>query len=334
MTSKRAKVDDVARLARVSAATVSRVLNGKDLAHFTPETADRVVAAARKLNYRPSELGRSLRTSTSRAAALLVPTTVGLSAELADSLEPVLYRNGLSMLLCNTGGIPERQDEYLAQVESRGVSAIVLSGVVKSPNLLRLSTMRTPVVFVNRRPPKPIKGDFVGIDYRAAGRDVADYFVAKGFHDCAVIQGLQADGASVERLAGFVERLREEGITLPMARRIKSPLTPEAGYSRGKLLLSGPRRPRAVFCGNNSVAYGLYRVCAEMRLRIPDDVAIFGFDDNRMNRWLAPWLSSVRIPVQDFGPAVAKILTDRSSEDRRGPQTVILPHKLVLRESA
>ena len=171
------------------------------------------------------------------------------------------------MLLCNTGEIPERQDAYLDQVESRGVSAIVLSGVVKSPNLLRASTMRTPVVFVNRRPPKPIKGDFVGIDYRAAGRDVAEYFVAKGFDDCAVIQGRQADGASVERLTGFVQRLREEGITLPMARRIKSPLTPEAGYSRGKLLSVRPAPAARCVLRKQLVAYGLYRVCAEMRLR-------------------------------------------------------------------
>ena len=103
------------------------------------------------------------------------------------------------MLLCNTGEDPERQDEYLDQIVSRGISAIVLLGAVESPYLLRLSQMDAPLVFVNRRAPAPIKGDFVGIDNVAAGRDIADHFIAKGYRDCAVVHGPQRYAASSER---------------------------------------------------------------------------------------------------------------------------------------
>lgn len=331
----RAKVGDVARLANVSVATVSRVLNGKDPQRFSGETAERVLAAARTLQYTPSELGRSLRTARARAAALLVPDAANsFCGDVASSLEPALHEAGLSMLLCNTAEDPERQDEYLDQIVSRGISAIVLLGAVESPYLLRLSQMDAPLVFVNRRAPAPIKGDFVGIDNVAAGRDIADHFVAKGYRDCAVVHGPQRYAASSERLIGFRARLAEHGVDLPPDRQLESALNSEAGYERARVLLARPDRPRAIFCGNDLIAYGVHRASVEAGLRIPDDLAIFGFDDNRLNRWLAPWLSTVHVPVQDFGPAIAEILKARETDAVHVPRTVLLPHQLVLRESA
>lgn len=332
---KRPKVGDVARLANVSVATVSRVLNGKDTARFSGETAQRVIAVARELNYLPSELGRSLRTARARAAALLVPdATNGFCADVASSLEPVLREAGMSMLLCNTAENPERQDEYLDQMVSRGISEIVLLGAVESPNLLRISQSGPPLVFVNRRPPDPIKGHFVGIDNRAAGRDVADHFIASGYSNCAVIHGPQRYAASAERLAGFRTRLRKHGVKLAPDRQVESALTSEAGYGRARQLLVGRNRPRAIFCGNDSIAYGVYRAGIEAGLDVPGDLAIFGFDDNRLNRWLAPWLSTVHVPVQDFGPAIAEILQERPDGAARAPRTVLLPYTLVIRDSA
>jgi LacI family transcriptional regulator len=332
---RRPKVVDVARRAGVSVATVSRVLNGKDTARFSGETADRVWAVARELNYSPSELGRSLRTAKSRAAALLVPdATNGFCADVASSLEPVLREAGMSMLLCNTAEDPERQDEYLEQVVSRGVSAVVLLGAVESPGLLRISRTDTPVVFVNRRPPDPVKGHFVGIDNRSAGAAVAEHFVARGYEDCAVVIGPQRYAASAERLAGFRAKLKEHGIKLPAGRQIESALTSEAGYEQARSLLAAAKPPRAIFCGNDSIAYGVHCAATEAGLHVPRDLAIFGFDDSRLNRWLAPWLSTVHVPVQDFGPAIAEILQDRRKGVAQSPSTVLLPYTLVIRDSA
>jgi LacI family transcriptional regulator len=332
---RRPKVIDVARRAGVSVATVSRVLNGKDTARFSGETADRVWAVARELNYSPSELGRSLRTAKSRAAALLVPdATNGFCADVASSLETTLREAGMSMLLCNTAESPERQDDYLEQVISRGISAVVLLGAVESPGLLRIAKTDTPVVFVNRRPPDPVKGHFVGIDNRSAGAAVAEHFVARGYKDCAVIHGPQRYAASAERLAGFRAKLKEHGIKLPASRQIESALTSEAGHEQAQALLASAKPPRAVFCGNDSIAYGVYRAAAEAGLDVPRDLAIFGFDDNRLNQWLAPWLSTVHVPVQDFGPAIAEILQERREGAAQSPATVLLPYTLVIRDSA
>ncbi|WP_198083437.1 LacI family DNA-binding transcriptional regulator [Variovorax sp. E3] len=334
-TTKRPTVEDVARKANVSVATVSRVLANVDPRRFSAETAERVRKAAREMNYQPSELGRSLRTATARAAALLVPdTTNEFCADVASSLEGALQRNGLSMMLCNTAEDPAKQDAYLEQIESRGISAIVLQGVVESPALLRMSAGGTPMVFVSRRPPDPVKGDFVGVDNRGAGADVADHFLSKGYEDCAAIHGSLRYAASRERLIGFSERLGQHGVSLVAERRIQSQLTPEAGHRHARALLSGKSPPRAIFCGNDSIAYGVYRAAIDMGLRVPNDLAIFGFDDNRLNRWLAPWLSTVHVPVSDFGEAVAGLLKEQSLGGKREPRTVLLPHSLAIRESA
>jgi LacI family transcriptional regulator len=330
MREPRAKVRDVAALAETSVATVSRVLNGKDSTHFSSETAARVLAAARRLDYRPSELGRQLRTAKANAAALLVPdASNSFCADVAWSLEPALHKAGLSMLLCNTGEEPDRQDEYLAQMVSRGISAIVLLGAVESPLLREMSGGDATLVFVNRRPPAPITGHFVGIDNRAAGRHVAEHFIARGYHDCAVIHGPQRYAASAERLEGFNARMSEAGVSVPAFRRVESALRSEAGYARAMDLLAGSR-PRAIFCGNDAIAYGVNLAVQEARLRVPEDVAIFGFDGSRLNRWLAPWLSTVHVPVQDFGPAIAAIL--KKVPDT--PRTTLLPYQLELRQSA
>lgn len=333
--AKPAQVRDVARRAGVSVATVSRVLNGKDPSRFSAETAERVLAAAREMNFTPSELGRQLRTAKASAVALLVPDAAnGFCADVASTLEPALQAIRLSMLLCNTSEDPERQDQYLRQMVNRGISANILLGAVESRYLRELSDSGRPLVFINRRPPAPIAGHFVGIDNRAAGRAVAEHFIARGFDRCAMIHGPQRYAASSERLTGFRERLAEAGIGLPQECQVESALTPEAGYARAKELLTRHMRPRAIFCGNDSIAYGVYRAARDAGLRVPEDIALFGFDDNRMNQWLAPWLSTVRVPVQDFGPVIADILQEHNESADIAPKTVLLPFELILRNSA
>jgi LacI family transcriptional regulator len=330
MHGPRATVRDVAALAGTSVATVSRVLNGKDVARFSNETAERVLAAAHRLDYRPSELGRQLRTSKANAAALLVPdASNSFCADVAWTLESALHEAGLSMLLCNTGEEPDRQDEYLAQMVSRGISAIVLLGAVESPLLQKISADDATLIFVNRRPPAPITGHFVGIDNHAAGRDVAEHFIARGYRDCAVIHGPQRYAASAERLEGFSARMWEAGLSVPPSRRVESALRADAGYARAKELFA-VSPPRAVFCGNDAIAYGVNAAAQEAGLLVPEDVAIFGFDGSRLNRWVAPWLSTVHVPVQDFGPAITALLS--STPDV--PKSTLLPYRLDLRRSA
>jgi len=323
-------VFDVARASGVSTATVSRVLTGKT-GRVASETIERVRRVATSLGYTPSEIGRSLRLATTKVVVLLVPdATNDFCADVAISLEQALKGAGLSMVLANTGEDPERQDELLLDAEGLRPHAIILLGAMDTPRLREFAQSKRRIVFINRRP--VMEAPFVGIDNEAAGYAVARHFIAKGFSDCAIIHGPRRYSASRGRLEGFLRCLSENGIDTGSVRQIESALTMEAGYEHGRALLASAKPPRAVFCGNDMIAYGIHRAAVERGARVPEDLAICGFDDNRVNQWLAPWLTTVHVPALDFGPAVVSLLS--AGGDRPAGEEVILPFSLTIRSSA
>ena len=325
-----ATVEDVARVAEVSTATVSRVFTGKT-SSVAPQTLQRVIAAANQLGYTPSEIGRSLRLSTTKVVALLVPdATNHFCTDVSISLEQTLRRVGLSMMLGITGQDGENQDGLLEDALGLRPHAIVVLGAVDTPKLRQVAQTRDRVVFLNRRPPMEINAAFVGIDDFAAGREVAQYFCDKGYVDCAVIHGSRRHSASRGRLDGFMAYMAEQGVDLGRVQSIESRLTLEEGYQLGGQLLRSPRPPRAILGGNDMVAYGVHRAAVELGARVPDDLAICGSDDNRINDWLAPWLTSVHIPALDFGPAIVSLLGEAGA----GRREIILPFSLTVRTSA
>lgn len=321
---------DVARAANVSTATVSRVFGGKTEV-VLPSTADRVRAVAQALGYTPSEIGRSLRLSSSRIVVMVVPdATNDFCADVAVSVERAIAGRGLSMVLMNTGEDAARQDALLGDAISLRPRAIVLLGAIDTPALRRLADKQR-LVFVNRRPPAAIGAPFVGIDDEAAGAAVAARFLAAGHTRYAAIHGPTKYSASRSRLRGFRKRLIEAGIADSDITSVESQLTMEAGYERGGDLCRSHARPTAVFCGNDMIAYGIHRAAMEAGLDVPRDISICGFDDNRINDWLAPWLTSVRVPALQIGPAVAGLL---ASVGKAQPEDVILPFTLMVRRSA
>jgi LacI family transcriptional regulator len=326
-------IQAVADRAGVSIATVSRVLNGIDT-KAGAETRARVREAAEELGYRPLHAGRTLRMRQTRLVALLIPDIANaFYSAIARSIETTLRRRDHTMILCNTGEDPALQDFYLREMQAYHVRGIALLGAVKSEGLSRVLASGMPIAFVNRKPPDG-GGVFVGIDNLAAGRAVADHFLAQGFRDCGVIHGPLHSSASRERFEGFMARLKESGCA-PLPRHIiHGGLSLEGGYAASEALLAGPARPRAIFCSNDLVAYGLFRRCRENGLSVPQDVAVFGFDDNPLNDWTAPWLSTVHISYDAFGAAVTEALFRMWEGKGPARQAELLPFSIKLRGSA
>ena len=329
-----AGIEDVARQAGVSISTVSRVLNGI-ASRASIETAERVRLAAATLGYRPAQTGRALRTNRTRLVGLLIPDmTNAFYAAIAQSIESSLVEGDYAMILCNTGEDAAIQDAYLAEMRAHRVRGIALLGAVASPGLQAAGEYQTPIVYVNRKAPDG-GGIFVGIDNYGAGRAVADHFVDQGYRDCAALHGPAHSPASRERFAGYRDRLAERGCALSVPRAIEAKLTMEDGYRASAELFAQGRPPRALFCGNDQIAYGTFRRCRELGLRVPQDVAVFGFDDNPLNDWLAPWLSTVHVPYDEFGPAVKQALERLWAVPGGVAPTaeILLPYSIKLRES-
>ena len=194
----------------------------------------------------------------------------------------------------------------------------------------RRSSDKDPIVFVGRRNPDG-GGAFVGIDNRQAGADAADHFWDLGIKDLAVIHPGRHSSAVHDRVEGFLTRLAERGLSRKRIRQAQAPGLShlEVGYAAAGRLLETGRWPEGLLCPSDLMAYGAYRVALEQDILIPRDCRIVGIDDNSLNAWIAPWLTSVHIPYAEFGARVLDQLRALWAGESASEQ--LLPHELVVR---
>jgi len=319
----------VAARAGVSIATVSRIVNGKT-DRASAETIARVRAAVDLLDYRPNHVGRALRRRQSRIVAMLAPNLDNPAmAAIAVSTEAALRAAGYVMILCDTHDRADLQDEYLQAMRAQFVQGYVMVSAVASAALRESAARGDPIVYVSRRSPDG-EGAYVGIDNRAAGAAAADHLLARGIDEPAVIYPAQGSSTTSERVDGFVARLREHGIASGGVRQAQAPGLShlQVGYDAARALVEsrGAGWPKGLLCVSDMMAYGAFRLACERGIAIPSDCLLMGIDDNPLNAWIAPWLTSVRIPYEDFGARVVDQLKLLWSGGVAGD--ALLPHAL------
>jgi LacI family transcriptional regulator len=321
-----AKIADVAKFAKVSPTTVSRVLNNERTL-VSKNTFCKVERTIKALGYQPTALGRALRRGHSDLVALFVPDTLNpYYSNITDSIEVCLQQDDVNLVLCNTREEPSKQDAALQLVLSFRVRCIVMLGAVDSPGLRDALKGNVPVLFINCAPPEGTIAPFIGIDHRAAGSDVAKLLHSKGVKRVDVIRGSKFLSSTHLRFGGFQDTMAELGTPIEPGHVWQAELTGQDGYDVASKVLEGDQYPEAVFCANNLIAYGFYRYATQLGLKVPDDLLLVGFDDNPLNRWLAPWLISVSTPYEDFGPVVRALISG-NKDDQGGP--ILLDHKIV-----
>ncbi|RYH07347.1 LacI family DNA-binding transcriptional regulator [Tropicimonas sp. IMCC6043] len=325
--STRPSISEVAGHAGVSIATVSRIVNGIQN-KASAETIARVKSSIRELGYRPSGAGQALRRRESRLVAVIAANLANpVMAAIAASAETALREKGLVMVLCDSHDRPELQDEYLREMQAQSVRGLVMLSAVPSPALADILGAGEPVLFVNRKNPMGETPAFVGIDNRSAAAEVAENFLARGIRRPLLIHASLGSSATADRVAAFTERYRRATaaqVTVLGDDRLDHL---ELGYDmmRQHLDMAGTP-PDAVFAMSDLIAYGASRVLHERGI---DGVPIVGFDDNPLNDWIAPWLTSVRVPYARFGLAISEAL-ESLWRDETG-FSLCLPHELVLR---
>ena len=324
----------VAGAAGVSAATVSRVINGVT-GKTSAETHARVLQTVKALGYRPSRAGSTLRQGRSHLVGLLVPDPGNAyNASIAASVEQALRVEGRVMVLANTQEDPAVQDNLLQEMRSLLVGGIVMLGAVPSPQLEDTLRDGVPVVFLNRRSPVRQTGPYVGIDNAEAGRAVGAHFARCKFRRVAIFHGPMTSSATCGRVNGFQAAfgagIGEHG----QVRLCRATVDRKrSGYLLAARLLDEEWAPDAIFCTTDEIAYGTAKQCQERGLRVPQDVALFGFDGNPLNAYLAPWLSTVHVPCEEFGPAAARLLRSWWDNGAAPAEDIILPFRIVIAPS-
>lgn len=318
----------VAAQAGVSIATVSRIVNG-ETRRASPETVERVRLAIKTVGYHPNQLGRALRSRESRLVAMLAANLHNpVMATIAASTEAALRKAGYVMILCDTHDQPELQDDYLNAMRSQVVHGYVMVASQPSPGLKDFVARGAPMVFASRRSPFG-ECAFVGPDNLAAGADAADYLLDRGIEEPAVIFPSRESSTTRERVKGFCDRVIARGIPEQQIRKAAGPGIShlEIGYAAAAHFSGSNTWPRGAMCISDQVAYGVHRLARESGVQVPRDCELVGIDGNPINAWLAPWLTSVEIPHQDFGPSIVDLLISLWGGER--PREHLMPHRIV-----
>ncbi len=331
-SGKSAKLSDVARLARVSTATVSRALT---LPHkVKPATATRINQAVQTLGYVAHGAARALASRRTRTVGAIIPTLDNaIFANTVHALQKTLDEAGYMLLLAS--------HEFDAQVEvrvtrtlvERGVDGLVLLGTTHHPSLLEMiATHQIPYVFTwaldesGRHP-------CVGFDNRRAGVSIARHLLELGHREFAMISGITAGNERArERLEGVRDALAGRGLTLPPRRLVEKPYTLSAGREGLRELLDGEIPPTAVICGNDVLAIGALAECHERRLRVPEQISVTGFDDMEIAAVVTPALTTMHFPTAELGALAAQHLLAQLAGQPVALRTE-LPVELVVRAS-
>jgi LacI family transcriptional regulator len=328
-------VKDVAAAAGVSLGTVSNVMNRPEV--VSPTTRERVERAMADLGFVRNESARQLRAGTSRTLAyVMLDGSNPFFHDVAQGIEMAAEDADLSLFICNSNSRAEREEVHLDRLMQQRVQGILITPVNPEATYLDdIAARGIPVVIVDR---VRAGGTFcsVAVDDILGGRIAVEHLAEQGHTRVAVIGGPESIGQVRERLEGAREIWAELGqppddlIYLPTAA-----LTVAEGRSAGERLAGLPtrRRPTAAFCANDLLALGLLQQTIGSGLRVPDDLAIVGFDDIEFAAAAAVPLTSVRQPRQELGRAAAHLVLDEATNPAHQHQQLIFTPELVARAS-
>jgi LacI family transcriptional regulator len=313
---------DVAQRAGVSRTTASFVMTGRRDMRISADAEQRVLQAARELNYRPSLLARSLRTNLSQTIGLLsdVIASESFAGEVVrGSMTTALLQEHL-VFIGETEGDPEVEKRLVLSMLDRGVGGFVYASMYTRNVRVSKTLREQQLVLLNCiAGGKPIAS--VVPDERQAGRSAARELLRHGHGARIVVVGEQPAHvvAATERVAGMADELGSAGLRL--AGSIDARWWPEYAYQAVRDHLRAGHRPTAFICLNDRIAMGTYQACAELGLSVPQDISVISFDDSDLARWLHPKLTSVAIPHFEMGRrAVELLLTpDRPTSIERVP---------------
>lgn len=325
-----ATIQDVARQAGVSAATVSRVLNNRTV--VSEKTAVKVEQAIHELNYEPSVLGRNLRTSESRLLLVLIPSIANpFYTEIIRGIEDTAIEQGYNILLCETGSNPQRESIYINLVRNRLADGIIsMDPAVDKVRLTDLAK-NYPIIQCSEYD-ETGKISYVTINSELAAYQAVKYLIQIGHQKIGFINSDNKYLYARERYHGYVRALKEFDIAVnpEWICNVKS-VGFEQGQQAMRKLLGKVDRPTAIFADSDMSAIGALKEINANGLQVPSDIALVGFDNIDYSKMSHPTLTTISQPRYRMGSESAKMLISKIRGENVA--NVILNHELLIRES-
>lgn len=316
---------DVARLAGVSTAVVSYVVNGSK--NVSPATEAKVRDAIAALGYRPNAAARALKLGSSEMLGMVIPdATNPFFAALTHAVEVAAAERGYALLIANSAGSLAAERRHLGNFAGRRLDGVFLSSVLFEPDLRDLESADIPAVLLNHSTESPGFAS-VGVDLGRGARAAVEHLVQHGHRRIGLIMGTNTGGNLDAREVGWRTGLEDAG--LPAGPVMRGPFSREAGYQAGRWLLNEADRPTAVFASSDLLAVGLLLAMHEAGVRIPEDLAIVSFDGSPEAEYSWPPLSTLAQPVEAMARAAVAALIDSADPKRNR----IFPAELIRRSS-
>lgn len=329
-----ASMNEVAKRAGVSIATVSRVLNNSD--RVNEETRQKIVKAIKDLKYQPSRVAKRLRSKSGSGNLLgvLIPDIQNpFYVEVLRGIEDVAYKNNYVIIVCNFSQNEKRELMYLDILESESIDGLIAAPANEDDvRIKKIVKDGLPVVCVDRGL-NGVDVDLVWVNNEAGAFTAVDHLAKAGFKRIAHIAGLPTIPSTRLREQGYKRALAENKIPFDPQLLVYGNSTLESGVELTEKLLNLKLPPDALFTGNNLITLGALETINKRKLQIPKDIAIIGFDDMNWANSLNPPLTAVRQPAYEIGQRAGELLIQRIHDPKRTPVLMTLNSELMVRGS-
>jgi LacI family transcriptional regulator len=329
-----ANVKQIAKKCGVSVATISRVINHPE--SVLPETRERIIAIMNELNYVPNEQARSLTLNRTNTIALLIPNILNpLYPQIAKGVEDISHQKGYNLLLCNTEQNVLKEQNYIDMLIKRKVDGLILtSSLLNKEYIEKIRLHKIPLVFIGQNIDN-VSANMVFTDYELGAYQAITHFLEIGYKRIAFITAPINQLESIEKQKGYEKALKEYSIPIDNRYIIEGDNEVEGGYFAAKKLLLLNPVPEAIFACNDLMAIGAIDAIKNEGMKIPQDIAIIGFDDIKMASLVEPKLTTVSQPVYKMGLISARLLFDsiENKEEEGYYQKIYLEPKLKIRKS-
>lgn len=328
--SQSAKIEDVARDAGVSTATVSRVLSRPHLVR--PLTRAAVLRSVQALSYLPSASAQALASGKTNTVGCVVPTLDhAIFSKSTHAMQQHFARHGVQLLIASHEYNPQAEFEIVRRLQQRRVDALVLVGTDHTPKLWRLlKDWQNPVLLswsCDKRLPS------IGFDNFAVGRQAVQYLLSLGHKKIGIVSGFTANNDRARaRVGGALEVLQEHGIQVPARWMSEQAFNLNGGALGFKQLMNQKQRPTAIFCGNDLLACGVLLEAQRQGMRVPQELSVIGVDNSELSQSLSPALTTIGLAADQLGTLAAQHIMQAVTHSAVQQQTV-LPFELLVRGS-
>jgi LacI family transcriptional regulator len=332
---------DIAKELNLSVSTISRVVNNK--VYVNPKTRKKVLDGLAKYNYVPNQIARSLKKQSTRTIGILVPDiSENFFAQIIKGIDEILSKKEYSIILSDSNESSDKEEHYLNLLYQNRIDALVLATVAKEYVALNTYfTNNIPVVFIDNIPNLDDEIDCVIINNPKASMMAVGHLVENGHKDIAIIIGRPDETTGYERLEGYKRALTQNNIPYNEDIVKYGNYKENTGYScMRELILNRDKSPfTGVFIGSEKMTYGAIKAIKECGLRIPEDIAIVGFDVHDKSGLITPGITSIRQPENNIGKIVADLIIKRLEEKEKEEkdricQRIILDPVLEIKKSS